>query len=120
MQTLNFLNLPMPPLLPAEAQLYCAAVGKRLPTSWEWQLAAQGRDGRPYPWGGDPPDNTRCPELQTKVNICPGPANVDAYPLGASPYGVLDLVRVRTLPCPSALVLTLGPPARRLDDASLP
>ena len=67
-------------------------MGKRLPTSWEWQLAAQGLDGRTYPWGDQPDDGTRCPKLETRVNICPGPADVDAYPGGVSPHGVLDMV----------------------------
>merc|ERR1712046_392875 len=28
----------------------------------------------------------------TKDNVCPGPADVDAHPTGASPFGVLDMV----------------------------
>ena len=34
-----------------DAEAFCAAEGKRLPHSWEWQYAAQGLDKRPYPWG---------------------------------------------------------------------
>eukprot|EP01050_Picozoa_sp_SAG11_P024017 SAG11_NODE_4997_length_1698_cov_0.979987_2_plen_153_part_01 len=34
-----------------EARLYCAYYNKRLPHTWEWSYAAQGIDGRIYPWG---------------------------------------------------------------------
>ena len=34
-----------------DAEDYCRHYDKRLPHSWEWQYAAQGTDGRTYPWG---------------------------------------------------------------------
>ena len=34
-----------------DAVAYCESLGARLPHEWEWQYAAQGNDGRPWPWG---------------------------------------------------------------------
>jgi formylglycine-generating enzyme required for sulfatase activity len=68
-----------------DARVYARWAGKRLPTSVEWQYAAQGNDGRLYPWGKEF-DSTRC---NFKVNTTTA---VDRYPHGAGPFGTMDLV----------------------------
>ena len=73
-----------------DARAYAAWAGKRLPREWEWQYAAQGCDGRRYPWGDEwNADAVPEPSLARRM---PDPAIVGTHPAGASPFGVEDLV----------------------------
>jgi len=83
-------NKPVTWISLKDARAYASWAGKRLPHEWEWQYAAQGNDHRLYPWGNTP-DLEKMPPADSSRQMR-APTNVNAFPQGASPFDVIDMV----------------------------
>jgi iron(II)-dependent oxidoreductase len=78
-------NFPVVYVSLEDARAYATWAEKRLPTEIEWQYAAQGTDGRAWPWGKEF-YGTKC------NNSFDQPTPVDAFEKGKSPFKVEDMV----------------------------
>ncbi|MCA9902502.1 MAG: SUMF1/EgtB/PvdO family nonheme iron enzyme [Anaerolineae bacterium] len=94
--SVNYTVVPVISLLPVTevtwygARAYCEAIGRRLPTEAEWEYAARGTSGFIYPWGNDW-DPTRAMTSRTADGSTAQKVDVNSFPAGASPFGVLNM-----------------------------
>jgi formylglycine-generating enzyme required for sulfatase activity/transposase-like protein len=96
-----------------QAESYCRWRGGKLPSDAEWEFAAQGVNGRPYPWGSAKPGpglvnacGSECKSWYGSAGLQPvfegvmyegsdgyaGTAPVGSFPAGGTPEGIQDLI----------------------------
>ncbi|MDO3721018.1 selenoneine synthase SenA [Marinobacter sp. chi1] len=90
-QPLN-LDAPAKHLTYWEAEAYCQWAGRRLPTEFEWEVAAlanrPGETFRRFPWGNEYPDK----HLADLDALCMGQNPVFDYPESDSPFGCRQMI----------------------------
>ena len=83
----EFNNYPVVNVSWHDANAYCEWAERRLPTGVQWEKAASSADGRKWPWGNEPPNDTLANFDRNVGDTTP----VGNYPAGASPYGAYDM-----------------------------
>ncbi len=82
----------------SDAEAFCKFYDLELPSEQQYERAARGKDGAPFPWGAEPLDPLRvnggaseCCSAD-KSDGYEMTAPVDSFAEGASPDGILNLV----------------------------
>jgi formylglycine-generating enzyme required for sulfatase activity len=78
-----------------DAAAYCAWVGRRLPTQWEWERAARGPEGFVFPYGNvfsaDGANTAYGPLTKTNRGVFRFTVPVGAFEKDRSGFGVRDM-----------------------------
>ncbi|MHC4953233.1 MAG: formylglycine-generating enzyme family protein [Planctomycetota bacterium] len=85
----NAPNQPVVGVSLGDARQFARWAGKELPSERQWEKAARGADGRPYPWGNDPPGTSDAAFGQDALEGQPAPVCQSLR--NVSPFGVCDM-----------------------------
>lgn len=83
----EFANHPVVGVNWDQAQTYCSWIQGSLPTEAQWEKAARGLNGNPYPWGTNSPSCS----LVNFSNCVGNTSAVTAQEAGKSPFGLFDM-----------------------------
>jgi formylglycine-generating enzyme required for sulfatase activity len=86
-------DLPVVFVTAQQAADYCRWLGRRLPSEAEWERAARGAGGRPWPWGSAKP-TTRYANLQIGGHLPKGLVRITdpSFDKGRTPEHIRDLL----------------------------
>jgi formylglycine-generating enzyme required for sulfatase activity len=86
-------DLPVVYLTAYQAADFCRWLGRRLPSGAEWERAARGTEGRPWPWGtADPAPRYANVIFDDPTKAARAPVDDQRFAAGATPEAVSGLV----------------------------